>query len=279
MRLLSVFLCLLCATAYAETDIKVMSFNVRYGTANDGENHWDKRKDLLVETIRAQDPAVLGTQETLDFQAAYIAEKLPEYRWLGIGRDRNGGGEMAAVHYKYKELTPVEYKTFWLSKTPEEPGSKSWDAAICRVVSYVKFFQPATGKFIHFFNTHFDHMGNQARKESAALLGARVAAIADGAPIIVTGDFNADAENSEPWATLTKAGDLQDAYVAAPEKVGPRTSWCGFHELDPLAVQRIDWILSKNGVGVKKIETIVNTKVGQYASDHYAVAALLTLPF
>lgn len=279
MRLLTVFLCLMSAAASAETDLKVMSFNVRYGTANDGENHWDKRKDLLVETIRAQDPVVLGTQETLDFQAAYIAEKLPEFRWLGIGRDRNGGGEMAAVHYKYKELTPVEYKTFWLSKTPEEPGSKSWDAAICRIVSYVKFFQPASGKFIHFFNTHFDHMGNQARKESAALLGARVAEIADGAPIIVTGDFNADAENSEPWATLMKASGLQDNYVAAPEKVGPRTTWCGFHDPDPLAVQRIDWILSKNGVGVKKIETIVNAKDGHYPSDHFPVAALLTLPF
>ena len=281
MRVLSLALvCLFgCAGAPAQTEFKVMSFNLRYGTANDGENHWDKRKDLLVDTIRQQSPAVMGSQECLDSQADYISEKLPEYRWIGIGRERYGTGEMAAVHYKYKELVPVSYNAFWLSKWPDDPGSRAWDAALTRIATYVKFFQPKTGHFIHYFNTHFDHMGQQAREESGKLLGARVAAITDGEPIIVTGDFNAIAEKSVPWDNLIAAGGLTDAWVAAPEKVGPVATWCDFKDPEMDSNRRIDWILYRNGVQAKRCETVVNKVGGRYPSDHFPVTALLRLPF
>lgn len=280
MRRVFVLAVILCAGfALAEVPFKAMSFNVRYGTALDGENHWEKRKDLLVETIQMQDPVVIGVQECLVFQADYIVEKLPEYRWLGIGRDQNGGGEMPAVIYKHKALTPVEYKTFWLSTTPDVPGSKSWDSSLTRSVTYVRFYLPAQDKFIHFFNTHFDHKGEEARRESGALLGQRVAALTDGAPIVVTGDFNARGGQSAPWKSLVEGGGLKDAWLEAPERKGPSTTWCGFEAPQPDAVQRIDWILFRNGVGITMCETVVHKKDGRYPSDHFPVTAHLTLPF
>jgi len=267
------------ALAVGETPLKAMTFNVRYGTAADGENHWDKRKDLLVDTIRTQGPDLLGVQECLVFQAEYIVAQLPEYRWLGIGRDRNGTGEMAAILYRHKDFVPVDYGSFWLSKTPEEPGSKSWDSSLTRIATHVKFFHPVSGKFLHFFNTHFDHKGAEARNESGALLGSRVAALTDGAPVIVTGDFNATGDTSAPWTTLTTTGALTDAWTASPERVGPVSTWCGFKAPDPAATNRIDWILYRNGVRVKRCENVVREVDGRYPSDHFAVVADLVLPW
>lgn len=269
----------LAVAAVGETAFPVMTFNVRYGTAADGENHWEKRKDLLVDTIRQQDPVVLGVQECLVFQAEYIVEKLPDYRWIGIGRDRDGGGEMAAILYKHRQITPVAYKTIWLSKTPDEPGSKSWDAAITRVATHVKFFLPKQGRFVNVINTHFDHKGDEARRESAKLLAERVAALGDGDPVVVMGDFNARGGQSAPWKSLTEGGGLSDAWLTTTEQKGPPTTWCGFEAPQRDMINRIDWILFRNGVTVGPVETVVNEKDGRYPSDHFPVVAQLVLPF
>jgi endonuclease/exonuclease/phosphatase family metal-dependent hydrolase len=173
----------------------------------------------------------------------------------------------------------VDYGSFWLSKTPEEPGSKSWDSSLTRIATHVKFFHPASGKFVHYFNTHFDHKGEEARRESAALLGSRVAALTDGAPVIVTGDFNATGDTSAPWTTLTTTGALTDAWTTTPERVGPVSTWCGFKAPDPAATNRIDWILFSNGVQVKRCETVVRAVDGRYPSDHFPVVADLVLPW
>lgn len=280
MRFLLVSCCLLLALAVpAETPLKVMSFNVRYGTAMDGDNHWNKRKDLLVETIREHSPDLLGVQECLVFQAEYIVEKLPEYRWIGIGRDRNGTGEMAAILYRHSDFVPVAYNSFWLSETPDEPGSKSWDSSITRIATHAKLFHPKSGKFLDYFNTHFDHKGAEARKQSAALLGSRIAALGDADPVIVTGDFNAIGDTSEPWKTLTSAGDLRDAWTATAERFGPVSTWCGFTDPNPDADNRIDWILFRNGVKVKRCETVVKSVNDRYPSDHFPVVADLVLPW
>ena len=270
---------LLAFAAVGETPFPVMSFNVRYGSANDGENHWEKRKDHLVETIQMHDPAVLGVQECLLFQAEYIEEKLPDYRWIGIGRDRNGSGEMAAVLYKHNQMMPVEYKTIWLSETPDEPGSKSWDASLTRVATFVKFFLPGQGKFIHVVNTHFDHKGEISREKSAELLAERVKALGEDVPVIVMGDFNARGSQSAPWKSLTAGAGMQDAWADSKVQKGPSTTWCGFEAPKPDTVNRIDWILFRNGVAVTECETVVHEKNGKYPSDHFPVAAKLVLPF
>src|SRR5690242_18659922 len=122
----------------AARDLRVMSYNIRYGTAPDGENHWDRRKDFLAETIRVFAPDLLGTQETLAAQRDLLAEKLPEYDHLGVGReDGRDQGEMAALFYKRDRFEKLGGGHFWLSETPDKPGSKSWDSALPRMVTWV----------------------------------------------------------------------------------------------------------------------------------------------
>ena len=120
-------------------DIRVMSFNIRYGTAPDGENHWDKRKEFLLETIRAFNPDLLGTQETLGFQRDYLAKHLPEHDVFGVGRDDGKDkGEMMAVYWRKERFKKQDGGHFWLSETPDEAGSQGWDAMFPRLVTWVK---------------------------------------------------------------------------------------------------------------------------------------------
>src|SRR5262245_57291996 len=193
--------------------VRVMSFNIRYGTANDGDNHWEKRKDFLIEAIKAFNPDLLGTQETLAFQRDYIASRLPQYDVLGVGRDDGReSGEMTALYYNRKRFERLDSGHFWLRETPEQAGSKSWDTALTRMVTWVKLtdrLQPKA-KPILFFNTHFDHRGHQARLESARLLHRRVVEMSKTCRVIITGDFN-EGEGSEPYRALFDSSGHQQS--------------------------------------------------------------------
>ncbi|MBI1317672.1 MAG: endonuclease [Candidatus Hydrogenedens sp.] len=247
-----------------------MTFNVRYGTANDGENAWPKRRELLVETIKEQDPDVLGVQECLPFQAEYIQENLRGYRWLGIGREFNGDGEMTAVFYRERALVPIESGNFWLSEKPDQPGSKSWDSSLPRIATWARFHHPESGRFLYYVNTHFDHRGEEAREESAKLIAKRVADIAG--PVIITGDFNAIAEDSAPWKALIDSG-LYDSWVSAAKKTGPDNTWSGFTGPSPDRQRRIDWILFKGPLDCAEAEIITKNDNGRYPSDHLPVVS------
>src|SRR5688572_30355099 len=134
------------AAARADATLRVMSFNIRYGTAKDGPNHWDLRRDLLVDTIRKFDPDLLGTQETLLEQAEYLAEKFPQYDWLGVGRDdAKRKGESVAIFWRKDRFEKLDAGHFWLSETPEVPGSKSWDTALTRMTTWVKLRDKKAG--------------------------------------------------------------------------------------------------------------------------------------
>ncbi|HUW62599.1 MAG TPA: endonuclease/exonuclease/phosphatase family protein [Candidatus Bathyarchaeia archaeon] len=273
--------CLICLAAglvvnggaLAEPALTVMSFNVRYGTADDGENHWDKRKDVLVEAIRAHAPDVMGTQECLEFQAKYIAEKLPEYAWIGVGREKNGKGEMMAVFYKKDTLAVEESGHYWLSETPDVPGSMSWNTACTRMVTWARLKHTATGRTFYYANTHFDHVSDLARVNAAKLMTSR---LPQGETVIVTGDFNAVAERSTCWETFKECG-FADAWLAASEKSGPTVTCAGFGPPGDRRDRRIDWILYKGDVTVQKMETSLFNKDGRYPSDHYPVVATLAL--
>ena len=125
--------------AQSSRTVRVMSYNIRYGTANDGENHWDKRRVFLIDTIRQFDPDLLGTQETLGFQRDYLAKALPTYEVLGVGRDDGAEkGEMTALYFKRDRFEKLDGGHFWLSETPEIPASKSWDTALTRMATWVR---------------------------------------------------------------------------------------------------------------------------------------------
>jgi endonuclease/exonuclease/phosphatase family metal-dependent hydrolase len=263
-------------------DVRVMSYNIRYGTAQDGENHWDKRKEFLVETIHSFDPDLLGTQETLGFQRDFLAGKLAGYEVLGVGRDDGGAtGEMTALYFKRERFEKLDGGHFWLSETPDKPGSKSWDTALTRMATWVKLRdrrQPKA-KPIVFFNTHFDHRGQQARLESARLLRRRVNELAGQCRVIVTGDFNAG-EDSPPYHALfgaegNHASPLRDAYrLLHPARAVDEGTFSNF-KAGAVNGPRIDWIgLSAEWQALEA--TIDRTeRGGRTPSDHFAVTAIL----
>ena len=269
-------LCAVSGAALADLSLDVMSFNVRYGTARDGDNAWRHRRDIVVRTIEAYEPDVFGTQECLEFQAEYLAQALPHYRWIGIGRDADGHGETTAVFYKAKAFIPVASGHFWLSETPDVPGSVSWDSSLTRMVTWVRFHHPKSGTFFHFFNTHFDHRGAQARANSATLVAERIGAIDSAEAVILTGDFNSRGEASPPWKNLAKGG-LGDAWLTATGRAGPVGTNGRWKAPASDNGSRIDWILYRGPVTARRCETVTYNEKGRYPSDHYPVFARLTI--
>lgn len=260
--------------------VRVMSFNIRYGKADDGPNHWRHRQQLVVKTIRQFDPDVLGTQETMGFQAEFLQQHLPEYERHGTSRvPSDQDEEQCAVFFRKARFEKLQAGHFWLSDTPDMPGSKSWDSSLPRMVSWIQLRErsrPDAEFFV--FNTHFDHRGREARLQSAALLRARVQKIAHGEPSIVTGDFNSD-DGSLPHQILlydTNVLRLTDTYrTLHPTRNlnGESTSsrWTGNRR-----GRRIDWILAAPDWQVSSAAIDHTNDEGRYPSDHYPVTAVLS---
>lgn len=263
-------------SASAQAPLSVMSFNIRHGTATDKDNSWEQRKGVLTDAIKKYSPDIIGAQECLLFQADFIIRALPEYHWLGIGREADGGGEFAAVFYKKSVLSPIETGNFWLSETPEVPGSRSWGSHCTRMVTWAKFRHIESGRFFFLFNTHFDHGSEEARVRSAHLLLERVKALASDLPAIITGDFNAAAENSAPWRILTEGG-LSDTWLAAEKIEGPEVTFGNFLPPPQQEKKRIDWVFSRGPIRVEHCETALYNENGRYPSDHYPVFAKFEL--
>lgn len=262
--------------------VRVMSYNIRYGTANDGDNHWDKRKDFLIETIRAFDPDLLGTQETLGFQRDYLAAKLNGYDVLGVGRDDGkDAGEMTALYYRRSRFEKLDGGHFWLSEMPDQPGSKSWDTSLTRMATWVKLrdrLQPKA-KPIIFFNTHFDHRGNQARVESAKLIRRKIVEASKTCRVIVTGDFNAG-EDSAPYSAFFGADEsgkppVRDAYrIAHPTRATNEGTFSSF-KAEATSGPRIDWIGVSPEWQVLQSTIDRTSREGRAPSDHFAMLAVL----
>ena len=270
-----------CVTAFSQTrtEVRVMTFNIRYGTANDGENHWDKRKAFLVETIKAFNPDLLGTQETLGFQRDYLAAQLAGYDVLGVGRDDGKDkGEMTALYFKRDRFEKLDGGHFWLSETPDIAGSKSWDAALTRMATWVKLRDKRNPKAkpLMFFNTHFDHRGEQARVESARLIRQRIAEAAKTCRVIVTGDFNAGEENDVYRAFFSGAdAPVFDAYRAThPTPAADEGTFSSFKATETKG-PRIDWIGASREWQVRQAEIDRTARNEHTPSDHFPVTAVL----
>ncbi len=259
--------------------IKVMSFNIRYGTADDGENHWNRRKEFLIETIKKFDPDLLGTQETLGSQRDFLTEKLAGYACLGIGRDDGKEqGEMMALYYRKDRFEKLDGGHFWLSETPEKVGSKSWDSSLPRMVTWVKLkdLRNPAAKPVTFFNTHFDHRGPVARLESAKLIRKKISEISGECRVVLTGDFNANAD-SEPYQALF-AGDVApivDAFRKKhPVKGEKEGTFSGF-KASAVGGGRIDLIGCTSGFTVEDCQIDRTERDGRTPSDHFPVWAVL----
>lgn len=261
------------------SDLRIMSFNLRVPVLLDGVNFWELRKQRVAETIHATDPDLLGTQECLASQADFLKGRLSGYEFFGVGRDDGRqGGEMCAVFYKSARFEKLAGGHFWLSDTPDRPGSRGWGAWFPRMVTWVHL-RPRDGSPAFFwFNTHFEAFSSHAREASANFLKRRIASIAGGAPAIVTGDFNADAGEA-PHRTLVSgpaADALVDTFRAAhPNPSREEGTFHGFH--GGLSGIRIDWILSTPAIQTLAAVIVRNKPDGGYPSDHYPVTATLRL--
>jgi endonuclease/exonuclease/phosphatase family metal-dependent hydrolase len=272
--------CVLPLHAQDEGDaLRVMSFNVRLGVADDGDNSWEHRKGLLAKTVQDFDPDLLGTQETWDFQAKYLLDRLPGRAYVGWDRQPGSDdGEQCGILYRTARFEKLDAGQFWLSEAPEVPGSKSWDSSLPRVVTWVELRDRTRpgGTFV-FFNTHFDHRGSDARRESARLLRRRLGALGPDAAWILTGDFNC-AEASPPYQILVRAGGGGLRVVDSYRTVHPRRSddegtFGAFR--GNRSGGRIDWVLHSVGFDTVSAAIDRSHEGGRYPSDHYPVTAVL----
>jgi endonuclease/exonuclease/phosphatase family metal-dependent hydrolase len=261
--------------ATAAEPLRVMSFNVRLPAKADGPNYWDQRRDMLVEVIRQKDPDVLGTQELFHLQGEYIAQQLPAYKWFGISRRGNQEDEFMGVFYKPGRLRVVESGNFWLSETPETPGSSSWNMSLPRMVTWALFELNESKKRFYFFNTHFPHrpQDDEARTRCAQVIADRIAKLDKSVPFLMTGDFNAGTD-SNAYKLLT-AG-LADAALSTPHRFGPEGTFNGFRGASDGA--RIDWILHRAVGKVLQYQTDTINAGGRYPSDHFPVFAIFEIP-
>lgn len=267
------------ATRAQPESLGVMTYNIRYDNPDDAPNTWENRKERVTNLIQWYNPAFLGTQEALFHQLDDMDEALSDYRWIGKGRDDGEkAGEFSALFYDSRkvELVANTDSTIWLSKTPYKP-SKNWDAALPRVMTWGEFEINASGERVFVFNTHFDHVGETARAESAKIILDTIEKIAGDHPVILMGDFNI-LDDSKPYQILTSSF-LDDAfYTSELPHTGAEFTYSGFEVKAPAADgRRIDYIFTNDGVEVLKHATITFFSNGYYPSDHLPVYAEIRL--
>jgi endonuclease/exonuclease/phosphatase family metal-dependent hydrolase len=257
----------------ADAPLRVMSFNIRLPAESDGVDYWETRKPLAVRMLREEAPDVIGLQELVKAQAEYLARELPEYAWFGRGRNADGGGEHMGVFYRKDRLKVVESGDFWLSDTPDVPGSITWNHLYPRMVTWALFEQRSDGKRFYLFNTHLPYRDQDeaARVKGAQAIARRLAALPAGVPVVLTGDFNT-APDSQVHAVLAQT--LQDAWTTAPRVEGSEAT---FHGFTGNADKRIDWVFVR-GVQLESIASITTRWGGRYPSDHFPLLATLRLP-
>jgi endonuclease/exonuclease/phosphatase family metal-dependent hydrolase len=265
--------------------LKVMTFNIRVGTAADGPNEWSLRKGLVFRVLEDQDADIVGLQEDLDFQLDQIMANVPGYKRLGVGaRDGKNSGEFCAILFKNDLYALKDSGTFWLSNTPNVAGSTSWgNDEHPRVVTWARFAVRETGYQFYFYNTHFDHASQNSREKSAIALMNRIEKRMPETAFIVMGDLNVQEDNvvtrffkgGAKIDGLANPIPLFDTYrVLHPDEKNARTAH-GFG--GAIAGDKIDYIYmpTKNVLGAHIDRFNVD---GRYPSDHYPVVATVKLP-
>ncbi|HEX6927459.1 MAG TPA: endonuclease/exonuclease/phosphatase family protein [Longimicrobiaceae bacterium] len=256
-------------------DLTVMTFNIRYAHTTP-PNLWPDRRAVVRQVIVDSGADLVGTQEGLYTQIRDLDEALPDFEWIGLGREGGSNGEYMAIFYRPIRFVPLEYDHFWLSDTPSTIGSATWGNQIPRMVTWVRFLDRLSGREFYFVNTHFDHQSQPAREKSAQLLLERIADFDPDLPVIVTGDFNSEAPSNPVYQALTAPEALSDTWVETNEAEPEFGTFHGFEGLEAAAGRaRIDWILVKGPVETIETEIITTEVDGQYPSDHFPVTARL----
>jgi len=258
-------------------ELIIASYNLRMDTPSDGENSWSHRKEMVKELIRFYDFDIVGTQEGFKHMLDDILE-LGNYAYVGVGRDDGqDAGEHSAILYRRDRFEVLESGNFWYSETPEVPG-KGWDAVCCnRICSWAKFKERRTGTSFFVFNSHFDHQGKEARKNSSLLLIRKIKEIAGDATVFVTGDFNA-VPDAEPIRLIHESGLLLDSYEVTEEPPYGTVGTFNSYRLDSPVKNRIDYIWVTHNVKVKKYGVLNDLPYFRFPSDHFPVMIKAEIP-
>lgn len=275
-------LLLLPACLWAQ-ELRYATFNIRYA---DGDRHtqhdWKLRRDSVARFIQTQDLSICCMQEVLHRQLRDLRKRLPQYDYVGVGRD-NGKrrGEYSPIFYLRQEWKALQSGTFWLSPTPDKAGSKGWDAALPRIATWALLQNRQNGRKVMAINTHFDHVGHQARLESGRLILQKSTELAAGVPLILTGDFNVGQE-SDVYHTITHSSILPmvDTHFLGVPHEGVAHTFHNFARLPLNQCSKIDFLFSSPGVRV--LRTFIpgeSREPGAFQlSDHNPIIVTLELP-
>ena len=267
LLLLAVFALASCSQ---ENPVKVRwaTFNIRYDNPNDAPNHWDARKERVAHYIKDMGIDVFGTQEVLHNQFEDLKAMLPEFEGVGVGRDDGDTkGEYAAVFYNKNVFDALDSGTFWLSEAPTAVGKMGWDAVCVRIATWAKLQHKATGKIVMAVNTHYDHVGKEAQKQSSLLIIRKIKEIVGDQPAVLTGDFNVT-DQSEAYQTIvSNEFVLLDAHKVAEKIGGVNYSYHGFDKVEMEKRSKIDFIFVTPHIKVLQSEVTPEVK-DALLSDH-----------
>ena len=258
-----------------EPPLGLLSFNVRLDTPEDGDDAWPERREFVADTVTEVRPDVVGFQEPLAHQFDYLDDAL-DHEFVGVGRaDGDREGEFTPVGHVPVRLERLAGETFWLSLTPDEPGSVGWDASCPRIGTWAILADRDADRHVLVCNTHLDHEGHEARREGIRVVLERLGEVAarhDPDRVVLMGDFNC-VPGSDPYELVTgeEVGpDLVDAREMAADVAGPAGT---FHGFDGEPDERIDYVFVDPGAEVRRCETVTRGRDGSYPSDHFPILA------
>jgi endonuclease/exonuclease/phosphatase family metal-dependent hydrolase len=282
---LAILLALTTASAQAPVrpapePLDVMTFNIRLGTANDADDHWTRRRDMLFALLREQDADLVGLQEAFRFQIEEILAAVPGYGVVGVGRDDGkAGGETSAILFKTSRFHVAESGTFWFSDTPDVPGTRTWGNRYNRVSTWARFIDQDGSAFWH-YNLHLDHESQPSREKSVELLMKRIGARAfTSEPFVVTGDFNVGEDNPALHYLVGAPGGARGALVDTFRVLHPDVSEVGTFtafKFGETKGAKIDYVLVPPGTQVLSAAIVRTSRDGRYPSDHFPVTARIT---
>jgi len=257
---------------FAQNQMNIITYNIRYNTPSDKENAWPNRRNDVLKLLKRNNADIFSVQEALYDQITDLKDGMAGFDYVGVGRDDgNINGEFSAIYYNSNRYTLIENGTFWLSQTPQIP-SKSWDAALNRICTWARLKEKETRKTFYIFNTHFDH---KARKESALLILKKIGEIAGRKdPVILTGDFNLTPDEKPLVLIRQKLKDSRQISETSPQ--GPVGTFNDFDITSKLE-NRIDYIFVNKMVDVKRYGVLTDSRDNHYPSDHLPVLVEIQL--
>lgn len=275
LALLSIVILAGCSKQPELTTINVATFNMRYDNPDDSLNNWQYRKERIAQFIKDQKVEIVGTQELLQNQVDDLKALLPEYDMVGVARDNGKDeGEYAAIFYLRDRFDALDSNNFWLCENPDSVGMKGWDAACTRIATWAKLQDKATGKIFMAVNTHFDHVGEVARRESALLIISKIKEIVGDRPALLTGDFNVDSTSNAYETITTNEFVLNDSRKVAKAVEGADYTWHDFGKLPAEERGIIDFIFTTPSIEVLKV-FIPQENIDALLSDHNPQVATL----